>query len=86
MMPYDKNLDENIFSETAEFETSKITVGVFSYNGGEKKMQLSRENRNQNGEWSFAKLGRMLKEEAEAVIPLMKKALSSMDTQAQKED
>ena len=57
------------------FETSRITVGVFQYNDGEKKLQISRENMSQNGEWSFAKLGRMFKDEVEAVIPAMQKAL-----------
>ena len=77
-MAFDRNLDKKLFSETVEFETSRITVGVFSYNEGEKKMQLSRENRNQDGEWSFAKLGRMFKDEAEKIIPIMQKALEHM--------
>jgi len=77
-MPYDPNLDKKLFSETKEFETSRITVSVNQYNEGEKKMQISRENRNQNGEWKFAKLGRMFKDEAEAAIPLMQKALEFM--------
>ena len=75
---FDKSLDKEIFSETIAFETTRITVGVFSYNNGEKKMQISRENMNQEGIWSFAKLGRMFKDEAEAVIPLMEKALKHM--------
>ena len=42
-------------------------------------MQISRENLDpNNGEYKFAKLGRMLREEAEAVIPLMQKALEHM--------
>ena len=77
-MAFDKNLDVEIFAETASFETSRIKVGVYSYNEGEKKLQLSRENMNQNGEWSFAKGGRMDKAEAEAVLPLIKKALEYM--------
>ncbi len=77
-MAFDKSLDKEIFAETASFETSKIKVGVYSYNDGEKKMQLSRENMNQSGEWNFAKLGRMLNDEAAAVIPLMQKALEHM--------
>jgi len=76
-MPYDASLDKNIFSETTEWEMTKITVGVFSYNDGEKKLQLTREN-NVGDEWRYAKLGRMNKQEAEAVIPLMKKALENM--------
>ena len=77
-MAFDKSLDKEMFAESAKFETTKITVGIYSYNGGEKKMQIARENMNQNGEWSFAKLGRMVKEEAEAVIPLMQKAIKEM--------
>lgn len=77
-MPYDPSLDVSSFKEVKEFEDTRITVGVHSYNNGPKKMQLSRENRNQNEEWRFAKLGRMNKEEAQEVIPLMKKAVESM--------
>ncbi len=77
-MAFDKNLDKELFSETVESETSRIKVGVYSYNDGEKKLQLSRENRNQDGEWTFSKLGRMFKDEVEAVIPIMKKALEKM--------
>jgi len=86
-MAFDKTLDKNLFSETVDFETSKITVGVFSYNEGTTKLQISRENLNQNnGEYTFAKLGRMLKEEAVAVIPLMQKALEHMTESEQKEE
>ena len=75
---FDKNLDKELFLETIIFETTRITVGIFSYNDGEKKLQISRENMNQNGEWSFAKLGRMFKDEVEKVIPVMEKALKHM--------
>jgi len=75
---FDKNLDKELFLETISFETTRITVGVFSYNDGDKKLQISRENMSQNGEWSFAKLGRMFKDEVEKVIPVMQKALGYM--------
>ena len=78
-MAFDKNLDKELFSETVKFETSRITVGVFSYNDGTPKLQISRENLDNNtGEYKFSKLGRMLKEEAEAVMPLMQKAIAVM--------
>jgi hypothetical protein len=78
-MAFDKNLDQNLFSEAKEFETTRITVGIFSYNGGEKKLQISRENRLQStGEWTFAKLGRMNKDELEAIIPMIEKASKEM--------
>lgn len=77
-MPYDQSLDVSSFKETKEFDGTKITVGVFSYNNGASKLQVSRENQNQSEEWRFAKLGRMTKEEAQEVIPLMSKAVESM--------
>ncbi|HBG61467.1 MAG: hypothetical protein A2Y03_07090 [Omnitrophica WOR_2 bacterium GWF2_38_59] len=77
-MPYDQSLDVSSFKESKEFEDTRITVGVFSYNGGQSKLQLSRENRNQNDEWRFAKLGRMTKEEALEIVPLMTKAVEGM--------
>lgn len=76
-MPYDKSLDMEVFKETKEFEDTRITVGVFSYNGGEKKLQISRENRTAE-EWRFAKLGRMTRQEAQEVLPVLTKALQSM--------
>lgn len=79
-MAFDKSLDKSLFSETVTFETTKLTVAVFSYNDGPKKLQISRENLNPNtGEFAFAKLGRMFKDEVEAILPLMKKAIEHMD-------
>ncbi len=78
MAGFDSSLDKNLFSESVDFERSRITVGVFSYNGGTAKLQLSRENRTADGEYSFAKLGRMTKEETSAVLPLVQKALKFM--------
>lgn len=77
-MAFDPELDKNLFSESVDFEKTKITVGVFSYNESSPKLQLSRENKNAEGELNFAKLGRMTKEEAEKVLPLMQKALEHM--------
>ncbi len=77
-MPYDKSLDVDVFKEVKEFEGSRITIGVFSYNGGEKKLQLGRENQDASGEWRFSKLGRMTKVEVQAVVPVMMKAVESM--------
>lgn len=77
-MPYDQSLDVALFKEAKEFEDTRITVGVFSYNEGAKKLQISRENRNQNEEWRFAKLGRLTKEEAKEIVPIMLKAVEAM--------
>lgn len=74
MPGFDKSLDKELFSEAVEFERSRITVAVFSYNGGIPKLQITRENKNAEGEYSFTKLGRLSKEELEAILPLINKA------------
>ncbi len=76
MPGFDKSLDKELFSESVEFEKSRITVAVFSYNENTPKLQLGRENKNAEGEYNFAKIGRMTKEEVEAILPLMEKAKS----------
>lgn len=76
-MPYDPELDKKIFSKVKEFGETRITVAVYSYNQGDKKMQLSRENRLQD-EWRFAKLGRLAKDEAEAILPYIQEATKQM--------
>ena len=77
-MPYDANLDKEVFAKSYENDDGKITVGVHSYNNGPKKLQIVRENRDQEGGLRFAKLGRMTKDEVQAVLPLIQEALSNM--------
>ncbi|HLC52311.1 MAG TPA: hypothetical protein VJI98_03660 [Candidatus Nanoarchaeia archaeon] len=77
-MAFDKSLDHELFSEDINFERSVITVAVFSYNEGTPKLQLSRQNKNAEGELTFAKLGRMTREEVRAVLPVMEKAKNSL--------
>jgi hypothetical protein len=74
---FDASLDKSLFSEQITFERTRITVSVFSYNNGTPKLQISREN-GEGEEFSFAKLGRMTKEEAEKVMPAMQKAIKHM--------
>lgn len=77
-MPYDQSLDQEIFKEIKAFEDTRISIGVFSYNGGEKKMQLVRENQDSTGNWRFTKLGRLSKAELEQVLPLIQQAYAKM--------
>lgn len=77
-MPYDKSLDKEIFSESVDFDNTKMTVSLFSYNNAEAKLQITRQVKRAPEEWIFAKLGRMSKAEAEAVCPLIQKALKKM--------
>jgi len=76
-MPYDASLDASTFKEVLDFENTRLTVGVFSYNGAPKKLQISRENLI-DGAWSYTKLGRLSKDEAIAVAPILKKAIETM--------
>ena len=78
MPGFDKSLDKELWSESVEFESTKITVSVMAYNEGTPKLQVSRQNKNASEEFTFSKLGRMTKEEAEKVIPLMQQALENM--------
>lgn len=78
-MPYDRSLDESIFSKSWETEDERLTISVFSYNKGAKKLQITRENKNAQGEFRFAKLGRMNKTEVEAVLPLIQEATGFLD-------
>ncbi|MBN1794804.1 MAG: hypothetical protein JW844_07570 [Candidatus Omnitrophica bacterium] len=77
-MPYDASLDERLFSKTWESATDRLTVSVYSYNKGAKKLQISRENQDAGGEYRYAKLGRLTREEAEAILPLIQEALGAM--------
>ena len=77
-MAYDSALDEQVFAKSWEGQGTKLTVGVYSYNHGPKKVQISRELAAEEGRPSFAKLGRLTKEEIEAILPLLHEALQQM--------
>ena len=78
-MPYDSSLDESLFSKSWETESERLTVSVYSYNKGTKKLQISRESKDREGNFRFAKMGRMTKEEIQAILPLLQEALKHID-------
>lgn len=77
-MPYETELDEKVFSEAWEAEGTRINISVYSYNKGPKKLQITRENRIGDGDFRYVKMGRLSKEEIEAILPLIKEALTKM--------
>ena len=77
-MAYDSSLDQQVFAKSWEGNGSKLTVGVYSYNKGAKKVQISRELLSDDGRPGFAKLGRLTHEELQAVLPLLQEALAHM--------
>ncbi|MFA5199852.1 MAG: hypothetical protein WC442_02945 [Candidatus Omnitrophota bacterium] len=77
-MPYDSSLDAQQFTRFWENDSGKIVVSVYSYNNGPKKIQIVREVKDKNGEYSFAKLGRLTKDEVLGALPLIQEALKNM--------
>jgi len=77
-MPYEPELDVCLFSKFWEGDSKRLTVSIYSYNNGEKKLQIARENKNKDGELKFAKLGRMTKEEITAILPFIEEAMAQM--------
>lgn len=78
-MPYNINFDECLFTKSWQNSTDRITVSIYSYNKGAKKLQITRETINKEGELRFAKLGRMTKEEIIAILPLIQEAIKNLE-------
>ena len=77
-MPYDSSLDNQLFSKSWEGEGTRIVVSVYSYNNGPKKLQISRENQDADGNPRFSKLGRMTKDEVQNILPFIQEALGHL--------
>lgn len=77
-MPYDSSLDNQIFTKSWETEDQRITVSIYSYNNGPKKMQIVREVKDNQGNFRFSKLGRLSQEEIDAVLPFIQEARGHM--------
>lgn len=77
-MPYNSSLDTQWFSKAWEDEGNKIVVSVYSYNNGPKKLQIVREVKDREGNFTFARLGRLAKGEIEGILPLINEALAAM--------
>ena len=77
-MAYDSSLDEQMFAKSWESHGSKLTVAVYSYNHGPKKVQISRELVSEEGKPGFAKLGRLTKEELSGILPLLQEAVGRL--------
>ena len=77
-MAYDSSLDQQVFAKTWNGQGSRLIVGVYSYNNGPKKLQISRELQTEDGKPGFAKLGRLTKEELQGILPFMQEAISAM--------
>lgn len=77
-MPYDSNLDNQLFTKVVETEGGRVTVSVYTYNNGPLKLQIVRENKDEEGNFRFAKLGRLSKSEVQDLLPIINEALEHM--------
>ena len=77
-MPYNTSLDQQHFSKSFDKDNGRITVSVHSYRNGPKKLQLTREMKDREGNFSYVRLGRLSKEELEAILPLIQEAIAVM--------
>ncbi|MBI2884773.1 MAG: hypothetical protein HYY15_01200 [Candidatus Omnitrophica bacterium] len=77
-MAYDASVDQELFSKAWENDAMKLVVGIYSYKGGAKKVQIRREPKGEEGRASFAKLGRLTKEELQGILPLLQEALGQL--------
>ena len=80
MAGFDPELDKEIFRKEAVFDRSRIVVSIKSYNEGIPKVQLARDLKDQEtGEFKWGKLGRLSKEEIEAVIPMLEEVKDKLE-------
>ena len=77
-MPYDASLDQEVFAKTWESDSTRLIVGVYSYNNGQKKVQIRREIKGESDRPSFAKLGRLTKEELQGIMPLLQECVGQL--------
>ncbi|MCF7870300.1 MAG: hypothetical protein K9L69_02060 [Candidatus Omnitrophica bacterium] len=77
-MPYNADLDKELFAKAWVGDGTRIRVRIFSYNQGAKKVQITRENKDNEDNFRFTKLGRLAKEEVEGILPLIKEAIEQM--------
>ena len=78
-MAYENDKDKELFSETIQFEKSKIVLSVLSYNNSKPKLQITRNLLdNKSNTYIFAKLGRLSKEELIQTLPVINKAMQVM--------
>jgi hypothetical protein len=70
-MAYELEKDVCVFEKS----TDKIELKVMAYDGGLKKIQISRFFEKDDGGKGFAKLGRISYDEMEKLLPIIKEAM-----------
>ena len=76
-MAFDRKLDKRLSKASVDVGNYRLTVSVYSYDNNPPKVQISRMRKNDEAKygWSFAKLGRLTKQELTEILPLLKQSL-----------
>ena len=79
-MEYDKSLDVESFRKALPVSKGELEVSLHSYNGGDKKLQISRkvQSKDKNGLQYANKLGRLTKDEIVVLSKLLAEAHKQM--------
>jgi hypothetical protein len=78
-MAFNRDLDVVVASKEAfADEKTAVSVSVHTYNGGDPKVQLSREYIKRDGTRSFRKLGRLTMAEATAVANVLPELMAEV--------
>ena len=79
MSSFDPSLDKELFYECADVGSNRYSVAIKQYNNGVPKLHISKQTSTTiDGSYKYVKLGRLTKEEMEALMPLFQKALNCM--------
>lgn len=81
MGKYDSEKDVCLHSYEEPTEKGKLRVTVQSYNGGERKVQISRMLVSEAGVESYVKLGRLTASELKSLVTLLAKAESAISAE-----
>ena len=78
-MPFDPELDKTLWNDEVRVGKFVLEVKVMKYGEGQTKIQIGRVQKEvPEDEGRFMKLGRLTKEEAEAILPLFQEAVKQM--------
>ena len=73
-MGYNKDLDEELWFDEIKDGDDVLRVSIFSYNGGEKKLQIGpRTHEKKDGGFSYRKAGRLSVYETGCLSDMMTK-------------
>jgi len=81
MSSFDQSKDVKHSTEKVDCGVYNIVVSICSYDGGAKKLQLSK-SKSVDGQEKFEKLGRLTKRDLELLIPVMQKKMEELDAPA----